>query len=149
MTDVAFYHLQRASLEDALPILLERTLESGNRALVLASSDERVEVLAERLWTYRSDSWLPHGTARDGEPEHQPIWVTARDENPNGAEFVFLTDGAATARLHLFTRAFDLFDGNDDGAVAAARERWQSLKSAGHVLTYWRQGDLGGWERHA
>lgn len=149
MADVAFYHLQKAKLEDALPMLLERTLESGNRALVLAGSEQRVEALAERLWTYRSDSWLPHGTARDGDAEDQPIWLTARDENPNGALFLFLTDGAESARIHLFTRGFDLFDGNDDAAVAAARARWQTLKSAGHVLTYWRQGERGGWERHA
>jgi DNA polymerase III subunit chi len=149
VTDVAFYHLQKAKLEDALPILLERTLESGNRALVIAGSEERVEALAERLWTYRSDSWLPHGTARDGDPEYQPIWLTARDENPNGASFVFLTEGAVAAHIEHFSRGFDLFDGNDDGAVAAARERWRALKSAGHTLTYWQQGERGGWERHA
>jgi DNA polymerase-3 subunit chi len=49
-------------------------------------------------------------------------------------------------RLAEFTRVFDLFDGNDETSVAAARARWSSRKAAGHVLTYWQQGEKG-WER--
>jgi DNA polymerase-3 subunit chi len=150
MTEVAFYHLQRSPLEAVLPKLLERTLALGRRALVIAGSAERVEALAEVLWTYQPDSWLPHGTERDGAPDQQPIWLTAAgDANPNGAAFVFLTDGAACADLGGFERGFDLFDGNDAAAVAAARARWQACRAAGHAVTYWQQNDQGGWERRA
>ncbi len=41
---------------------------------------------------------------------------------------------------------FDLFDGADAAAVAAARLRWAEAKAAGHALTYWQQGERG-WER--
>ncbi|QLH38492.1 MAG: DNA polymerase III subunit chi [Defluviicoccus sp.] len=149
MTDVAFYHLQRSPLEDALPKLLEKTLVAGKRAVVLAGSTERVEALAAHLWIYRPDSWLPHGTAVDGSPEDQPVWLTERDENPNGAAFLFLTDGADSPSVAAFERCFDLFDGNDPAAVAAARGRWQARKAEGHAVTYWQQGERGGWERKA
>lgn len=149
MTEVAFYHLQRSSLEDALPKLLEKTLAAGKRAVVLASSVERVEALAAHLWTYDPDSWLPHGTAQDGSPEAQPIWLSARDENPNGASFLFLTDGADCASVAAYERCFDLFDGNDAAAVSAARARWQARRADGHAVTYWQQGERGGWERKA
>jgi len=45
MTEIGFYHLQRSPLERALPKLLEKVLEAGKRAVVVARSDERVEQL--------------------------------------------------------------------------------------------------------
>ena len=149
MTDVAFYHLQRATLEAALPKLLEKTLASGKRAVVLAASGDRVEALAVHLWTYDQDAWLPHGSAQDGAAAEQPVWITAADENPNGAAFLFLCDGADSAQVASYERCFDLFDGNDAAAVQAARHRWQARKADGHAVTYWQQTDRGGWERKA
>ncbi len=146
MTEIAFYHLQKWPLEKALPKLLEKTLESGKRAVVMAGSEERLQALNTLLWTYGRDSWLPHGTARDGDPEDQPVWLTTDDENPNGAVFLFLTDGAASDRVAEYERCFELFDGNDSHVVDAARGRWQAYKDAGHALTYWQQTGGGGWE---
>ena len=60
MTDVRFYHLTRTSLEAALPQMLEKTLERGQRAVVIAGSDERVESLNAQLWTYHDRRFLPH-----------------------------------------------------------------------------------------
>lgn len=148
MTDIAFYHLERSGLEAALPKLLEKTLAAGKRALVLAGSDARVEALNAMLWTYDQDAWLPHGSAKDGDPDEQPIWLSTADENVNGAQFLFLTDGAESAAVASFERCFDIFDGNDPTMVEAARERWKKCKAAGHALTYWQQGG-GGWEKKA
>ena len=149
MTDVAFYHLERVRLEAALPKLLERTLDAGKRALVLAGSDARVEALTAMLWTYDQDAWLPHGSAKDGDPEEQPVWLSTADENANGAQFLFQTEGAERASVDAFERCFDLFDGNDPTMVEAARARWKKYKDAGHALTYWQQGANGGWEKKA
>lgn len=149
MTEIGFYHLTRLRLDQALPKLLERALAAGHRAVVLAGSAERVEALNAQLWTYEERSWLPHGTAREGFAEDQPIWLSTREENPNGADLLFLVDGVAPDYLATFARAFDLFDGADEEAVAAARRRWAAWKAAGHTLTYWRQNERGGWEKQA
>jgi DNA polymerase-3 subunit chi len=113
----------------------------------LAGSEERVEALNNRLWTYHQDAWLPHGSAADGHPEDQPVWLSVDDDNANGAQFLFLTDGATSARVGEFERCFELFDGRDEAALAAARERWSAYKAAGHALTYWCQTAAGGWEK--
>ncbi len=147
MAEIGFYHLTVTPLERALPKLLERTMQAGRRAVVLAASEERVQALNGMLWTYEDGSWLPHGSARDGEAAEQPIWLTATEERPNGADYLFLTDGAASAALSDWERVFDLFDGRDDAAVTAARIRWKLARDAGHTLTYWRQTDRGGWEK--
>jgi DNA polymerase-3 subunit chi len=43
----------------------------------------------------------------------------------------------------------ELFDGNDERAVASGRERWRAYKEAGHKLTYWQQNAAGRWEMKA
>jgi DNA polymerase-3 subunit chi len=148
MAQIGFYHLTRTGADRALPSLLGRTLAAGERAVVLCATEERVAALDTALWLGTEPDWLPHGTAQSGHADLQPIWLTTREEAPNGARFLFLIDGAACARLDGFTRVFDLFDGGDPAAVAAARERWRAAKAAGHELTYWQQGTRG-WEKKA
>lgn len=148
MTEIGFYHLTRSPLEAALPKLLERVLAAGKRALVRAGSPERVEVLNSALWTYDPASFLPHGTAREGDGELQPIWLTAGTDNPNGATVLVLTDGVEGAGIEGFERCLEMFDGNDAEAVEAARARWRGYKEAGFALTYWQQTP-GGWEKKA
>ena len=148
-TEVNFYHLTRSSLEDALPRLLVKTLQAGERAVVMLGSPERVDALNTHLGAYDQDSFLPHGSARDGEADRQPVWLTHLDENPNGAAFLFVADRARSDRLADYKRCFELFDGRDDTAVADSRERWKAYKAAGHTLAYWQQTATGGWEKKA
>ena len=94
MTEILFYHLERQPIERVLPALLEKSLERGWRVVVQAASEERLEALDAHLWTFRDESFLPHGTWREGEPREQPILLTVNDDNPNGAAVRFLIDGA-------------------------------------------------------
>jgi DNA polymerase III subunit chi len=152
VAEIGFYHLTRTPLDQALPRLLGRVLEGGGRAMVLCGGPERVAALDAALWLCADPDWLPHGTARSGNAELQPIWLTEEDVPaegaPNGARFLFLLDGADSARLDRFDRVLDLFDGNDEAALEAARRRWAAAKAAGHALSYWQQGPRG-WERKA
>lgn len=147
MTEIAFYHLERSNLEGALAKLLEKALAGGYKAVVKAGSDERVEALNAALWTYEQGSFLPHGSARDGNGPDQPVWLTTGDDNPAGANVLFLTDGAESERLSDYARCLELFDGRDGEALDAARAHWKSYKDAGHELTYWRQDDRGAWRK--
>lgn len=149
MTEIRFYHLTRTSLEAALPQLLNKTLARGWRALVLAASEDRVEALTAHLWTYDDRAFLPHGSAKDGRPKYQPIWLSTEDANVNDANVLFLTDGAESAHVDAFDLVAEIFDGNDGEAVAVARERWKAYKNAGHQLTYWRQDEHGRWQQGA
>ena len=99
MTEVLFYHLQNAPLERVLPDLLERSLQRGWRAIVRAGGKERLDALNNTLWTYKDESFLPHGTAEDGPPELEPVFLTTEEDNPNGANVLFLVDGAEPGEL--------------------------------------------------
>ena len=147
MAEIGFYHLTRTALPQALARLLGRTLEAGQRALVLCPDEDRLKALDAALWACPEPEWLPHGTAADGDADLQPVWLSTVPEPENGATFLFRVDGADTAGVGNFTRVFDLFDGSDADKVAAARERWKTAQEGGHALTYWKQNERGGWEK--
>jgi DNA polymerase-3 subunit chi len=149
MTEVLFYHLGRQPLDRVLPGLLEKTLERGWRAVVQAGNQERVDALDALLWTYADDSFLPHGTARDGMTDQQPVFLTAKDDNPNGATVRFLVDGAEAPDLTGYMRVVYIFDGRDEDALAQARAEWKKIKNSGLTVTYWQQNDNGRWEKKA
>jgi DNA polymerase-3 subunit chi len=150
MTEILFYHLQRQPLESVLPSLLERSVERGWRVVVQMASDERVEALDAHLWTYRDESFLPHGTPRDGEAAAQPILLTTGEDNPNAATVRFLIDGAPMpADAKSYDRIVLLFDGEDEDALAQARARWSEAKAQGFDVTYWQTDERGRWVKKA
>jgi DNA polymerase III subunit chi len=150
MTEILFYHLQHQSIERVLPTLLEKSLERGWRAAVQAGSEERIEALDSHLWTFRDDSFLPHGTWRESESATQPVLLTVHADNVNGAAVRFLIDGVdLPADAASYHRLVVLFDGNDAEAVAAARERWTASKAQGFDVTYWQADNEGRWRRMA
>ena len=148
MTEILFYHLENQPLERVLPVLLEKTLERGWKAVVEAGSRERVEALDAALWTYRDDSFLPHGVAGQETDTLQPVLVTAHNENGNGANVRFFVDRAVPREVAGYTRIVYLFSGHDPEAVAEARLAWRAL-SPGNDVTYWQQDAGGRWEKKA
>jgi DNA polymerase III subunit chi len=150
MTEILFYHLKGQTPEQVLPALLQKSLDRGWRVVVQASSEERVEALDAHLWTWRDDSFLPHGTWREAEAAQQPILLTVHDHNPNGAVVRFLVEGALMPEhASVYERLVFLFDGDDPDAVEAARARWSEAKSAGFEVTYWQADEKGVWRRQA
>ena len=148
MGDFRFHHLERLRVDQALPRLLERAYEEGRQVVVRASSDEAVAALSDRLWTYEDASFLPHGAIGDGDPASQPIFLTARVENPNAATTLVLLSGAPTSESDAaFNEVLRVFDGRDGEAVEEARREWKRLKDAGFALSYWREGEDAGWAR--
>ncbi len=150
MPEMLFYHLQGQRLENVLPSLLEKSVERGWRVVVQGSSEERIEALDAHLWTYRDDGFLPHGTWREQDSAAQPVLLTVNDGNPNAATVRFLVDGAAVpADAASYQRIVLLFDGQDEEAVAAARERWNDAKAKGFETTYWQPDAQGRWVKKA
>jgi DNA polymerase III subunit chi len=147
--EVWFYHLERTALDQALPELLDKTLQKGWRALVRTGDVQRLDHLDGWLWSYREDSFLPHGLAGEPLADRQPILLTTDTGNLNAAQALFLIDGAEAASLDGYERCILMFDGRDETATAEARARWKVFKAAGHPVSYWRQGAERGWEKQA
>ncbi len=146
--EVWFYHLERATLEQVLPELLEKTLARGWRALVRCADSGQVEAIDAWLWTYREDSFLPHGVAGEAHAGRQPVLLTSDGDNANGAQALFAVD-ADPGDLSGYVRCIVIFDGRQEIALKAARGLWARYKRAGHGVAYWQQGESRGWERKA
>ena len=147
--EVWFYHLERTGLDQALPELLEKTLQRGWKAIVRSGSADRLEHLDGWLWSYRDESFLAHGLASEPNAARQPVLLTSEQANPNGAHALFLIDGAEPGDLEGYARALILFDGRDAGQLALARDQWKALKGQGTPLSYWKQSPEGRWEKQA
>jgi DNA polymerase-3 subunit chi len=150
VTELLFYHLKGQTPEQVLPALLAKSLERGWRVVVQAGSEERIEALDAHLWTYKDDSFLPHGTDREPEAAQQPVLLSMADSNPNAANVRFLIDGVALPPdAESYHRIVLVFDGDDDDAVAAARTQWSEAKNRGFEATYWQPDDSGRWVKKA
>lgn len=149
MTEILFYHLTESKLEDALPPLLEKSLERGWKVAIQTVDEERRDFLEAHLWTFRDDSFLPHATDTSSAPQSQPILLTASEANGNGANVRFLVDGAEPPAVEAYERIVFMFDGYDAYQLEMARNHWKRLKSEGHALTYWQQSPEGRWQKKA
>ena len=151
MTRFDFYHLQKAPLEQVLPLLSEKAYGTGKRTKILLGTEERVEFINSLLWTYNEESFLPHGSKKDGFADEQPIFISTSEENENSAEILILADGAKLdiAKLSGYERVLNIFDGNNETALNEARAYWKEIKSLEGELHYWQQKDNGSFEQKA
>ena len=146
MTEIRFYHLTTRAVDSALPEICAKALSAGHRIIVRTSDDAETERLNTSLWGAKPESFLPHGSVKEGYGAEQPIWLTSGNDNPNNANVLIVTSGATPDSFENFTMFCDLFDGRDETQRVAARQRWKSYKDSGHTLTYWQQTEKG-WEQ--
>jgi DNA polymerase-3 subunit chi len=133
------YHHRISPLEKVLPKLLEKVLASGQRAVVMAPSEDQLKTIDTFLWTYSKSELLPHGTAEDGNASYQPIWLTCTDENPNGAQVLVLIGNVRPTHLAQFEKVLML---ESDWSMESTR--W--AQSIGD-FTLWEEQTQGGWQR--
>lgn len=148
MTEIRFYHLQRQPVEQVLPGLLSKALDQKRRVVVKIPDATMLEKLNAYLWTYDPNSFLPHGSAKDGHAERQPVWLTLENEAPNHADMLIVLSHTETPDPSPFALCCEFVDGHDEDDVARARARWKDYKARGFDITYWQQGDKG-WEKKA
>lgn len=148
MAEIFFYHLENRPIEAVIPVLLEKTLERGWRAVVEVGSRERAEALDTHLWTWRDDSFLAHGLAGEEGEGLQPVLITTEPGNPNGAAVRFFVDRAVPQSAEGYQRLVYLFSGHDPDAMAEARQAYRALRQD-HDVTYWQQDPTGRWVNKA
>ncbi|PIR32009.1 MAG: DNA polymerase III subunit chi [Alphaproteobacteria bacterium CG11_big_fil_rev_8_21_14_0_20_44_7] len=138
--EVSFYHLSSTPIEKAVPILLEKAYEGGHRCMVLAKEQD-IDAFDKTLWTFHPRKFLPHGTKN---PEKQPIFITSKNDNQNNATVIAVVN-AEVIDMNGFEKILDIFDGNVEADLSAARARWKSYKEQGANLRYWFQDEKGKW----
>ncbi len=147
MTDIWFYHLERTSLEQALPDLLEKVASRGWKAYVHGLGEDMVTGLDSRLWTYNPQSFLAHGREDAEFAARQPILLGTSGKMANDPQVYLSVAPADIPALDGLERALIVFEGNDSDHLGWARAQWKRMKGEGLNLAYWKQNDDGRWEK--
>ena len=78
------------------------------------------------------------------------ILLTTAEHNPNSATVRFLIDSVPMPPdAAAYDRIVLMFDGEDEDAVAVARERWTEAKAQGFAVAYWQPDEQGRWVKKA
>lgn len=149
MTEILFYHLTESLREAALPPLVEKSLERGWKVAIQTESEAERDRLDDILWTFRADSFIPHGREDEPHAQNQPVLLTTAAANPGNADIRFFVEGAPVSDVDQYQRVVVMFDGHDVDELTAARAQWKRLKQGAHSLTYWQQGEGGRWQKKA
>ncbi len=152
LKDIRFYHLQRQSLDEALPKLMVKVGEAGLHAIIKSEDKALIDKLDKALWEFDPESFLPHDKDGCDHPKQQTFFLTTVDENPNGSTVLVLIDAAKHVDFDDYDRCLYMFDGRSEDVVAAARNDWKAWKAdeaANYSMSYWQQKEMGGWEQKA
>lgn len=143
---VMFYQLSRDPAPAVVPLLAKKSLEAGERVLVVAGDEAQRSAISRSLWSLSPESFLANGDALEPHAERQPVLLSDKVEPANGARFLFLADGQWREGDASFERVFYLFDAE---TVQQARQVWKDLRGReGITKEYWAQED-GRWARKA
>ncbi len=145
--DILFYHLTQSTLEDILPILVERALARFDKVTIQCMSEERRDAIDMRLWVYAEEAFIGHGTENDRYPNYQPVFLTTGQENPNNSKIRFLIEGAICQDIDSYQRLVVIFDGQSDAQLNFVRAQWKQYKMSNHNLTYWQQAEDRSWKK--
>lgn len=147
MPDIWFYHLEKTSLVQVLPDLLEKVVQKGWRAYVHGHDDDTIDSLNNQLWSYSAASFLAHGREGDDLASRQPVLLGTSGEIANRAEVYVSVAPVDFPDVIGLQRYLLVFEGSDDAHLAWARGQWKRLKGEGADLAYWKQNPQGRWEK--
>ncbi|MEW4466511.1 DNA polymerase III subunit chi [Parasphingorhabdus sp. JC815] len=139
---VDFYHLTRDPAEKLVPVLAQKTLDSGQKMLLVSGFNDQLDTISGALWDAGPTSFLAHELAGEGRDDVQPILLSTTCNAPNGAQYIALVDGEWRDEALAFDRVFFLFTAE---RIDNARTAWRSLSGKQDVTPrYWKQ-DGGRW----
>ena len=129
-----FYLLDRGDQEQAQRIacrLAEKGWQQGYKVLLRVADADQAKVLDELLWTFRQESFVPHGL-HDEDPEAAVI-ITHGDAPPDSGGLLINLADDVPQRADRFQRIADIVAATD-AAKNAGRQRYRAYRAQGWPL---------------
>jgi DNA polymerase-3 subunit chi len=151
--EINIYHISQGNLVSAVIRILDKVYTSGKRCIFFSPIEERVSFIDKSLWTFSQMSFIPHGDSKFGFRDQQPIYFTTTHENPNNATVLLLMDtfdlsgwNDSVGSGESFEKFIFMFE--DISQIEAANALYESLKTEGKDVNYWKQSS-NGWGKAA
>jgi len=136
MTRVDFYILAEQAAGDRYRLacrLAEKAVSQGRRVYIHTNSVREGEHLDRLLWTFREESFLPHGLSGRVESALNPI-IIGHAETPGEEQDVMINLALQVpAFFSLFQRVAEPID-KDPSIRQAGRERYRFYRDRGYTL---------------
>jgi DNA polymerase-3 subunit chi len=142
--EINFYHVLTGNLVPSVIRLLEKVYASQQRCIFFSPLEDRLKIVDKTLWTFSTNSFIPHGDMHFGFSDKQPIYFTNRIENPNAAKVLIMIDTLDYKKHENFERIFAVFEEKQQAENANAV--YNDLKKNNVNVNYRRQ-TTNGWEK--
>lgn len=132
MTRVEFVKLERPEKARLLCDLTEEYFLQGARVMVLVNDDNQGVTLDQFMWTWKKGAFIPHvydnGTV---ECIDEPVVISTREENSNGAVTLIAGRPCAIEFARLFREVIDFAELYDEQLREDSRSRFRAFREAG------------------
>ena len=147
MTQIIFYSTAPLQVEKTLFALLEKSLEKGNKSLLLFKDKEKCLSINEQLWTYKQNSFLPHISEDDQIYDNidVPVYLSTKNENPFKAELLFSIDGFLPDNIDHFERVIIIIDVNDELLNEKYKNYYLDINKNFEDIVFYKSDDNGKW----
>ncbi len=147
MTQIIFYSTAPFQVEKTLFTLLEKSLEKGNKSLLLFKDKEKCLSINEQLWTYKQNSFLPHISEDDQIYDNIdiPVYLSTKNENPFKAELLFSIDGFLPDNIDHFERVIIIIDVNDELLNEKYKNYYLDINKNFEDIVFYKSDDNGKW----
>ena len=147
MTQIIFYSTAPLQVEKTLFALLEKSLEKGNKSLLLFKDKEKCLSINEQLWTYKQNSFLPHISEDDQIYDNidVPVYLSTKNENPFKAELLFSIDGFLPDNIDHFERVIIIIDVNDELLNEKYKNYYLDINKNFEDIVFYKSDDDGKW----
>jgi DNA polymerase-3 subunit chi len=137
MTEVIFVEVTASRMEMRTCEIAERTYAQGISLQIIAANQEQAARLDELLWSFRPDSFVPHGLYQGDQNEpSQPVAITHVTERVSGIEGLIMMDYCPVDLVKQFSQAIHLVVVDNPERLEASRRYWTQLKDAGFTMKH-------------
>ena len=137
MTEVLFVEVTASRLELKACEIAEGFYARGTRLQIIAADQEQASRLDDLLWTFRPDSFVPHGILEgDRDDPSLPVIITTRQAQEPGIRNLLMLDHCSPELVAQFPQAIHLVVVDDHARRESSRRYWVQLRKAGFTLRH-------------
>ena len=136
MTRISFYLLKSQQQQDRQVFacrLIEKAYTQGNQIYIHTDSAEQTNEVDQLLWSFRADSFVPHQTMADQNPDRCPILIGHDVEPPRLMNLLINLSPEQPLFFSQFERVAEIIDEDQDRKVQG-RERYRFYQQRGYQL---------------